>query len=257
MKKLFTFIQIILIVIIIISSVKIYNYSLNLKETDEVENISRNMWQDLIESNIDNYTNIVIKETKESKLQDTLEFLANLKAEYPDTVAYINIDDTTISYPVVQADDNIFYLNRSPSKEHNPNGSVFMSYLNNSDFSDDNTVLYGHNVRSGKLFQNLHKFKDQEFYDEVNTIQLQTSVGSKTYKIISVYKTNPNYQYKTPNYSELKEKNVFINEILDKSLVNTDYPDYLFSNDSKLLTLSTCEVGGKDRLVVHGVEITD
>ena len=252
-KNLLTLIQFILLIIMIFSIIRVYNYNQNIKETNTIKEETKTTWEKMKTNN-----EIEVNPTEASQA-----FLANLKIKYPDTIAYINIDETTISYPVVQTDNNDFYLTHSPSKEHNANGSVFMSYLNKSDFSDDNTVLYGHNVKSGKLFQNLHKLKEQSFYDEVNTIELETSNGPKKYLIFSVYKTNPEYQYKTPNYSSIENKHGFIEEILNKSLINPaklknleiNLNDVLFDDDVKVITLSTCETGGKERLVVHGVEL--
>lgn len=252
-KKQLTIIQILLLIIIILGGINIYNYNQNLKETGEIQKETKLIWKEMQVNN----------DVEVDPIKTSQDFIADLQIRYPDTVAYINIDNTNVSYPIVQADNNDFYLNHAPNKEYNANGSVFMSYLNNSNFVDDNTVIYGHNVKSGKLFQNLHKLKEQSFYEKTNIIKLETSNGPKQYLIISVYKTEPEYQYKTPNYSSIEAKHDFIEEILKKSLINPailkdlriNLSETIFDNDVKIITLSTCETGGKERLVVHGIEL--
>lgn len=246
-RKILSVIQVALLLIIVISSMKIYNYQKSLSQTDKIESETRQILSEVEKSSV-----------KASNRDIGRKFISKLKQDYPNAVGYINIEDTNISYPIVQTDDNSFYLNHAPNDEWNPNGSIFMSYLNKDDFSDDNTVIYGHNVRSGKLFQNLHKLRSQDFYDEVNTVQVYTSEGIKNYQIFTVYKTHPDYQYKYSNFDSTKEKNNFIKDVLDKSLVETIFDEsVLLDDNSQIITLSTCEVGGRERIVVQGYEVKD
>lgn len=250
-KKVMSVIQVALVAVIIASGVKVYKYNQSLNQTDNIENNSRDMLSEVEE--FDDSEELRLK-----RIQASRDFLAKLAEEYPDTVAHIDIKDTKVSYPVVQTTDNSFYLTHAPTKEWNPNGSIFMSYLNNPDFEDDNTIIYGHHIKSGKLFHNLHKFREQEFYDKVNTIEMHTSQGPKTYKIFSVYIADPSYQYKHANYESVEDKYDFFREVIDKNIITTNYDeDELFSEDSKIVTLSTCVAGGATRFVVHGIEISE
>lgn len=246
-RKVLSVVQLVLLIIMAVSSIKIYNYKQSLNQTDKIEASTRQMLNDIEKTVVD-----IDERNVGQRLID------ELKKDYPNAVGYINIENTNISYPIVQTDDNSFYLTHSPDNEWNPNGSIFMSYLNDKDFNDDNTVIYGHNVRSGKLFQNLHKLRNQDFYDEVNTIKVYTSQGVKVYQIFTVYKTHPNYQYKYSNFATTEEKHNFIREVIEKSVVKTIYDEnVLFDEDSQIITLSTCEVGGRERIVVQGYEVKE
>ena len=90
---------------------------------------------------------------------------AKLCAKYPDTVGYIYGANTGISYPIVQGSDNDFYLNHDYDGNTNNNGSIFMEYLCNSDFSSGNSIIYGHHMKSGLMFAHLENYKSQSYYD--------------------------------------------------------------------------------------------
>ncbi|MCC8102296.1 MAG: class B sortase [Clostridiales bacterium] len=85
-----------------------------------------------------------------------------LSASYDDCVAWIQIPAVEISYPVMQAEDNDYYLHRSPDGNYIYAGSIFMDYQNDSYLEDYNTVIYGHNMRDGSMFAKLKQFRDSE-----------------------------------------------------------------------------------------------
>ena len=82
-----------------------------------------------------------------------------------DVVAWIYCPGTKINYPVLQTNNNDYYLNRLLDGTYNINGSIFMDYRNESDFTDGNTLIYGHHMQSGAMFASLTKYKDQKHYD--------------------------------------------------------------------------------------------
>lgn len=88
-----------------------------------------------------------------------------LIAKYPDVVGYIYGAYTGISYPIVQSSSNDYYINHDLDGNVNNNGSIFMEYLNSSDFSDHNTLVYGHNMKSGLMFAHLTNYKNQSYYN--------------------------------------------------------------------------------------------
>ena len=98
-----------------------------------------------------------------------------------DIVAWIYSPDTPINYPVVQSNDNDYYLRRMLDGTHNTAGTIFMDYRNNKDLSDLNTIIYGHNMKNNSMFGTLDKYKSQEYYDEHPLIYLITK--DKTLKI--------------------------------------------------------------------------
>ena len=95
----------------------------------------------------------------------TVDF-ASLTAKYPDVVGYIYGPDTKIQYPIAyDSTTNDYYLNRDLDGNLNVNGSIFIEHLNEPDFSDHNTILYGHHMKSGLMFAGLVKYKDPSYYN--------------------------------------------------------------------------------------------
>ena len=90
---------------------------------------------------------------------------AALEGVNSDIVAWLYGADTGLNYPIVQAEDNDYYLYRLLDGTWNKNGTIFMDYVNRSDFSDQNTLVYGHHMKSGAMFGALVQYKKQEFYD--------------------------------------------------------------------------------------------
>ena len=90
---------------------------------------------------------------------------ATLTAKYPDVVGYIYGANTKIQYPIAYtSSSNDYYLNRDLDGNLNLNGSIFIEHLNSPDFSDQNTILYGHHMKSGLMFAGLVKYKDPSYY---------------------------------------------------------------------------------------------
>ena len=106
---------------------------------------------------------------------------ASLRRGAPEALAWIAVPGTQIDYPVTQWTDNQYFLTRTARHEASRYGSIFMDYRNNSDFSDFFTILYGHNMRSGKMFGTLREFRDDEFFDRVQYGSLRTP--DKTYRL--------------------------------------------------------------------------
>lgn len=174
-------------------------------------------------------------------------FVAQLKAKYPDMVGWITIEGTDVDFPVVQGKDNEFYLNHTYKGEYHPFGEVFMDKDDKPDYSDQNTVLYGHNVRSGHVFHDLEQYKEQAFRDAHPYIEIDTVDGKKTYEIVAVYTASAYDSYRKPNYSE-EEWEKFREWVKGKNRIKESLPD----RDARILTLSTCS-DEEDRLVVHAV----
>ena len=91
---------------------------------------------------------------------------AGLKAVNPDVIAWIQILALDISYPVVQGKDNAYYLHHLFSGESNINGSIFVDCHNQPDFTDQNTIVYGHNMKNGSMFGTLDKYQDQTLFEQ-------------------------------------------------------------------------------------------
>lgn len=112
---------------------------------------------------------------------------ASLRTVNPEIVAWLSIDGTNIDYPVAKHSDNDYYLHHLFNGEYNSSGCLFMDCRNPPDFSGRHTIIYGHHMDNGTMFQNLIYYKDQPFYDEHPTARLITPDGTYTVEFFAGY----------------------------------------------------------------------
>lgn len=209
---------------------------------------------DLYDDFADQYTNIeTVKQgheddnlTPEIKLNIDFE---SLIATNKDVVGWIYSEDTPINYPIVQAEDNSYYLHRMIDGTYNKAGSIFMDYRNNNDFTDLNTIIYGHNMNNKSMFGTFDEYESQEYYKEHPTIQIITPV--QTYKVdliagIVIFDTSDFYEI--PQTREELES--LYEEIISKSSFKTDLS---LEEGDRLISFSTCtNIDDSERYVLIG-----
>ena len=97
--------------------------------------------------------------------QDTRSF-DELRAINPEVMGWLRVNDTTINYPLVQAPDNSKYVNTDVEGNYSLSGALFLNCLNKPDFSDFNSVIYGHHMAKNKMFGDIGLFTDKQYFDE-------------------------------------------------------------------------------------------
>lgn len=102
----------------------------------------------------------------ESKAEEKTIDFAELRKINEDIVAWIQIPGIGVDYPVVQGEDNEYYLHHTFQKEANKAGSIFLDYRNRADFTEQRVIIYGHNMKDGSMFSNLKKYQDNAFRKE-------------------------------------------------------------------------------------------
>lgn len=194
------------------------------------------------------------------ELPDNPIDFAALNQTNTDIYAWIRIPNTVIDYPVLQSTDqgDDFYLNHDIDRSYKFAGSIYSEKMNHKDFSDPVTVLYGHNMLNGSMFQNLHKFRDQKFFEENQTIYIYTPGHILTYQIFAAYKYDNRHIMNSFDFSDPKVLQDYFDYIqAPKSMLVNTRPVELDLN-AKVLTLSTCIGNEKDyRYLVQGVLIHD
>lgn len=177
--------------------------------------------------------------------------MASVKALSPYAVGWIQIPAIGRSYPVAYREgDNSYYLTHTFTGEENSAGCIFMDGRNYSDYSDKNTILYGHNMKNGTMFGMLNRFEDESFYNENNSnFYVTTEAGTRAYKIVAVcYVPSGSIAY-TVDFSGDVTFSQFIEYISDNSLYDTGVTilptDYV-------MTLSTCTSDSSTRRIVVG-----
>lgn len=186
-----------------------------------------------------------------------------LKQQNSDIYAWIRIPNTKIDYPVLQNPDpkdseDEFYLHHDENKKYRFAGSIYSQKGNSTDFSDRNTILYGHNMLNGSMFQNLHKFRNADFFNSNETIYIYTPGHILTYKIFAAYKYDDRHILNAFNFSDDKVFSEYLDYVKNPKSMIVNKRDVDLDLNSKLLTLSTC-IGneGNYRYLVQGVLIKD
>lgn len=177
------------------------------------------------------------------------ELINALAKKYKHIIGRIIVDGTEIDFPIVQGTDNAFYLNHGYKDEYNLLGAVFMDARNAGDFTDFNSIIYGHNVRSGHIFHDLDKLKDEDFVKAHPYIIVDTLEERHVYEVVAVYTAGAYEDYRSPSYSD-EAYEALLERIKKKNLLQKQMPEGEF----KMLTLSTCS-DVDDRLAIHAIEI--
>lgn len=178
-----------------------------------------------------------------------VDFTELLK-ENSDTVGWIIVHDTNINYPVVQTNDNDYYLNHAYDKTSNSAGWVYADFRDNFNVFSKNMVIYGHGRKDKIMFGSLTKALDKKWYtkQENQIIQLSTLKYNTMWQIFSIYTIPAESYYIMTDFESNSEYAAFLGEMLNRSIYNFNVN---LSTDDKILTLSTCYNDNGIRLVVQ------
>ena len=175
---------------------------------------------------------------------------AGLKKVNPDVIAWIQIPALGINYPVVQGKDNYYYLHHMFDGQENKNGSIFVDYHNQPDFSDSNTIVYGHNMKNGSMFGMLDRYQDQSLYQQYPYFYIYVPGSVLEYQIISCYagrNGSIGYTYSCPKPEDFQK---FVDTVLSYSGYDTGVT---VTDSDYIVTLSTCVNTDRNyRYLVHG-----
>ena len=177
-----------------------------------------------------------------------------------DVYAWIKVPNTPIDYPVLQyAGDDSFYLEHSVFKQYSFGGSIYTEKLNSKDFSDPNTVLYGHNLLNGTMFAGLHNFRDPNFFAQNPYIYIYMPDRTLTYLIFSAYEYDDRhilYSFDFDDDEVFEEYLEYAKNPENSMTYNTREVDV--TTDDTIITLSTCmDDIATSRYLVQGVLISN
>ena len=160
-----------------------------------------------------------------------------LKSINPDIVGWIYSEGTGINYPIVQAEDNSYYLKHLFDGEINSAGCIFLDCRNSGDFSDLHSVIYGHHMNSGAMFSSLLEYKEQSYYEVHPQFLLMTPEKNYVIEIFAGYVANVKDPAWEVAFSSEEEKAGWIEESIDKSWIQTGITP---AASDQIVTLSTC-----------------
>lgn len=177
--------------------------------------------------------------------------IEKLQEQNSDIVGWIEVEGTNINYPVLQGEDNGYYMNHNYKKEENTYGSIFLDKDYDWSIPSSNLLLYGHNLQNGELFHDILNYKDKSYYEEHPVIRFTTEKEDSEFEIISAFYSRVYYKSETNvfryyyfiNADNEEEYNEFVENAKEASIYDTgktaEYGD-------QLITLSTCSYHTED-----------
>lgn len=173
-----------------------------------------------------------------------------LKAQNPDVVAWIQIPALDISYPAVQGKDNSYYLHHMFDGKENKNGSIFIDYHNQPEFTDSNTIVYGHNMKNGSMFGTLDRYQEKSLFEKYPCFYIYLPDGILEYRIVSSYAGMTGSVGFTYRFPELEDYQDFLEKIISYAAYDTGTE---VTDTDHIVTLSTCVNSDRNyRYLVHG-----
>ncbi|MCL2674549.1 MAG: class B sortase [Defluviitaleaceae bacterium] len=186
---------------------------------------------------------------------DSPIFAARELTDNDDIIAYIHIEGTNISNVVLQDGDNLFYLHHDMHRQRNANGSLFLDFKNSPDFTDRNSIVYGHNMNNGTMFHNLRYFMNADYFNANRYITVFTETEMLTYQIFAALSTRTTFEYIQIEFYDDDDFLELVSEIKQRSVHNSNIT---VGADDRIIILSTCTNTADDmRFVVAGVLLTE
>jgi len=172
-----------------------------------------------------------------------------LREVNPDVLGWILIPNTKVNYPLLQGTDNDYYLGHTWEGKKNSVGSIFLEQQNSPDFTDFNTIVYGHNMKNGSMFGSLRSFGDTRYWERHPYIYIRNDEGVFRYEVFSSYRAEVTGSTYGLSFHQFETRANFLVDALENSKIATGIaPDLT----DRILTLSTCSGAGySTRWVVH------
>ncbi len=180
----------------------------------------------------------------------------------PDIHAWINIPGTPIDYPVLQSPaSELYYERRNYTGDYSVSGCIFTQYFNSIDFTDRNTVLYGHYMLDGTFFGSLHNYKDPEFFEKNRYVYITIPGHVLVYDIFAAYETDNRHVLTLCDYSDDEDYLAYLQTCLNPPTMSRTIREGVeLTADDKIITLSTCTsyyTYTNRRYLVQGVLVAD
>ena len=233
-------------------------FSDNKKTTNIIEEIERNIEVQTIEASENDELVNQPKPSEENKSDPYWDYIKlplvsidfnKFKETNSDTVGFIKVNNTNINYPVVQTDNNDFYLTHAFDKSKNGGGWVYLDYRNDIDNLKHNTIIYAHGRQNNTMFGSLKNVVKPEWYqnNSNHVINISTPSIDSLWQVVSVYTIPTETYYLTTNFGSEENHQKFIETVVGRSVYN--FNTQVNTND-KLLTLSTC-LNDDVKIVLH------
>ena len=229
------------IILFLFSSYKLFEYY---KENKANKKIS----QDILSSAVQ----IISIDDKKEKIE--IDF-GKKKKKNEETIGYLKVNGTNVEYPIVQTNNNEFYMIHNFEKTYNSAGWAFADFRNKLDGTDKNIVIYAHNRKDGSMFSTLKNILNKNWEEKEENRDvifiLDNDETNVIYKVFSVYEILEEDYYITTDFSNT-DFGKFLEKIKSRSIY--DFNVEVDENDN-ILTLSTCGKNNNYRIVLHAKKV--
>lgn len=186
----------------------------------------------------------------ESKTENNkiLNKFRNLYQKNSDLAGWLTIESTEIDHPVMQCEDDEYYLHHNFYREKDKYGCLYVRKSADLDTPGTNFIIYGHNMRDGSMFGSLDEYRNQKFYQEHKVIEFDTLYEERTYEVMAVFVSaideSEDFKYYQFYQADTEEEFLdFYENVKEKSIYDTGVTAVF---GDTFLTLSTC-YGNSDR----------
>ncbi len=190
----------------------------------------------------------VEKELKDAQQVVEESALTTLQKQNPNIIGWLSLADSRLDNPVLQTDNNDFYLTHNYLNEKSRGGSIFADFRNEP-MKDRHTIFYGHVLRNETMFGELSKFAQQQYANEHPVFVYETASEKYELQVFAAYETTTDFYYIETQFSDATFEQ-FLNEIQQRSEITMPVN---VSVSDKIITFSTCTTSpnDKERFVVH------
>jgi len=151
--------------------------------------------------------------------------------------AWIKLEGTAINYPIMQWTDNYHFLGTLPDGTSHRSGSIFLDFRNSPDFTDRNTLIYGHESRTDDMFGALKHFRNQDFADEHNIFYIHTPYRDYHLIAFAGYLVDSAREQPRINFADDEDFMIYIEDIRSRSLFSSDVE---VTAEDRIVSLCTC-----------------
>ncbi len=209
----------------------------------------------------DEYISVDRHETEETDFREFVKKAPNIYVNFeklmegnPDICGWIIFPNTRINYPIVKGKNNDYYLSHTSTKQKNSCGAIFMDMNSDREFNDAKTIIYGHRMNNGSMFENLLKYRDQKFYDVNPAGILLTPDGNYMLSIVSAKEIKDDLKYYRTGFVHDDEYQEEIDILTSGSFIQcTDSAD----REDRILMLSTCVKGSSSKRFIVICRLVD
>ena len=202
--------------------------------------------------------------TEEATTEPTPEVVipigfAQLQQRNSDIYAWIQIPDTVIDYPILQsAADNTYYLNHTLDKAEGLPGSIYTENINQVDFTDKNTVIYGHNMNDGSMFGGLHQYVDPAYMEAHPDIYIYTPDHIYTYRVFAAVTYDNRHILRSYDCNDEAQFQAFLDSVMSVRNIASHFSSETTATvNDRIITLSTCNSNSEQRFLVEAVLINE